>query len=454
MAILVHSIKAMGMRVRCSCKTLSIMASNYPVDYYSEYSSSSDSDHDEEDLARQWRRTYPGATNSYIGPPLPPESVRSLSMLPAPVNFASDSQLSSRFARVSLEAAIESLGRNGRVVELGKERAPEILGKDLIAKDLYCKAYKKFTGQVKNLVSTYQFLDPAQSRQFVKGNKFDLDSSGMVMLQGGLINALASWEEFIVEILKEGFLTFVEVGSGSPPTLHSLKKSLPSCDIILRKELRHSCQVRPADEMMFNLMWGINAPPEYASRVSPWAEHFESYCQSTISGSQLVPVFSPGAQNSIDSLFSRLFQVTAESTSLSENILNIGRFRYKLQLNQDDEIELQIHSVTALRNISRLYYALRCIFAHGHNQKTITGALKDFPRNVSEFELGNERAAKYYLGLYRRMEKYGRDTSISYLTFINMIEFLKRAAFFLMRALAKWVYDTTDNCIWSYKPHN
>ena len=45
-----------------------------------------------------------------------------------------------------------------------------------------------------------------------------------------------------------------------------------------------------------------------------------------------------------------------------------------------------------------------CVFAHGHNQKTITGTLKDFPRNVAEFELGNERAAKYYLGLYRRIE--------------------------------------------------
>ena len=318
---------------------------------------------------------------------------------------------------------------------------------------MYCKAYQSYTSKQKTLVATYQLLDPSQSRKFVKGSKFDLDRSGMMMLQGALINALASWEEFIVEILKEGFLTFVEVGSGSPPTLHSLKKRLPSCDTILRKELRNSCHSRPADEMVYSLLWAINAPPEFVSRVSPWAEYFESHCQATITGAQLLPVFSPGAQNSIDSLFGKLFQVTAEGGSISEKILNIGRFRYKLQLNQEDEIDLQITSVSALRNISRLYYALRCIFAHGHNQKTITGALKDFPRNVAEFELGNERAAKYYLGLYRRMEKYGRDTSISYLTFVNMVEFLKRAAFFLMRAIAKWIYDSTDTCVWSYKPH-
>ena len=314
-----------------------------------------------------------------------------------------------------------------------------------------CKSFENFKSQLKKTVSTYHFLDPSLSRQFVKG-KFDLDTSGMVMLQGALINAVANWEEFIVEIIKEGFSVFIEVGSGNPPTLQSLKKSLPSCDQILKRELRQTCQTRPAEDIVFNLLLGVNSP-QCSPSVNPWAEYFESYCQTTISGAQLVPVFNPCAPNSIDTLFTKLFQVTG-GCSLSEQLLKIGRFRYKLRLNQDDEIDLQIHSVSALKNISCLYYALRCVFAHGHNQKTMTGALKDFPRNVAEFELGNERAAKYYLGLYRRMEKYGRETSVSYLTFINMIEFLKRAAFFLMRALAKWVYDSTDTCVWSYKPHN
>ena len=322
---------------------------------------------------------------------------------------------------------------------------------EVSVKILRCKSFENFKSQLKRTLSTYHFLDPSLSRQFVKG-KFDLDSSGMVMLQGALINAQANWEEFIVELIKEAFSVFIEVGSGNPPTLQCLKKSLPSCDQILKRELRQTCQTQPAEEIVFNLLMGVNSP-QYSPSVNPWAEYFESYCQTTISGAQLVPIFSPGAPNSIDTLFTKLFQVTAGG-SLSEQLLKIGRFRFKLRLNQDDEIDLQIHSVSALKNISRLYYALRCVFAHGHNQKTMTGALKDFPRNVAEFELGNERAAKYYLGLYRRMEKYGRETSISYLTFINMIEFLKRAAFFLMRALAKWVYDSTDTCIWSYKPHN
>ena len=390
------------------------MASNYCEVYLSDYSSSSESDRDESMEKDQWRKTYPGASCEFrpFSPQSPP--------------YSSEAQLCTKFT--------SDLGVSGR--------------------DLYCKAYKNFVGQTKNLISTYQLLDPSLSRRFVRGEKFDLDRSGMVLLQGALINAVASWEEYVVEIFKEGFGTFVEVASGTPASLHYLKRSLPSCDAILRREIRNVCQTKPVEDVVYNLLWEVNSPPEFASRVTPWAEYFESHCTATITGAQLVPVFSPGAQNSIDSLFNRLFQATSEGrASLSEQLLNIGRFRFKLRLNQEDELDLQIHSASGLRNISRLYYALRCIFAHGHNQKTITGALKDFPRNVAEFELGNERAAKYYLGLYRRMEKYGRDTSISYLTFVNMIEFLKRAAFFLMRAMAKFVFDSTDRCIWSYKPH-
>ena len=372
---------------------------------------SSDSDTEDDDGTQRWRRSFPEASNT-----ITPKTKH------AGVVCVSDGQLCDR-------------------------SSPDM---EVFTKGSYCKAFKTFIQQVKKTVSTYHFLDPSLSRQFVKG-KYDLDTSGMVMLQGALINAVANWEEYIIQILKESFTVFIDVGSGCPPSLHSLKRSLPSCEVILKKEVRQSCLVRSVEDMMLNMLWMVNAP-QAGARANPWAEYFESYCHTTITGAQLVPIFSPGAPNSIDTLFTKLFQVCA-GHSLSEQILKIGRFRYKLRLNQEDEIELQISSVSALRNISRLYYALRCVFAHGHNQKTMTGALKDFPKTVSEFDLGNERAAKYYLGLYRRMEKYGRDTSISYLTFINMIEFLKRAAFFLMRALAKWVYDSTNTCIWNYKPH-
>ena len=411
------------------------MASNFYDDFDS-YCTSSDSDLDDEDddaiEKDHCSSTYPGAvavsSSLHYSPwMLPPVIPQRLSPQTSPVPSSSEGQLCSR-----LSAHLQ--------VSKGAEAE-------------YCRAFKNFSSQIKMTVSTYHFLDPALSRQFVKG-KFDLDNSGMVMLQGAMINAIAHWEEYIVELLKEGFSIFVEVASGSPPNLYTLKKKLPSCDTILRKELRQSCQDKPADEMMYNLLWSVNPPRELRAKAAPWVEYFDSYCQTTISGTQLLPVFSSTAANSIDALFNKLFHVTAGGgTSLSEQLLQIGRFRFKLRLNQDEEIDVQIHSTNALKNISRLYYALRCVFAHGHNQKTMTGALKDFPRNVAEFELGNDKAAKYFLGLYRRMERYGRDTSISYLTFINMVEFLKRAAFFLMRALAKWIYDSTNSCVWSYKPH-
>ena len=407
-----------------------------PNSYLEYCSDSSEDDQIERDY---WRSSYLGASSNVL-PQLSMTSVPDglqLSMTSVPDVLPMTGASKCKSLHSSLSADSGYLTSQLRDLELSSKIAR-------------CKSYEHFKTQLKITVSTYHFLDPSNSRQFVKG-KFDLDSSGMVMLQGALINAVANWEEFIVEIMKEGFSVFIEAASGNPPSLESLRQRLPSCDMILKKELRQLCQTQPADELMLNLMkrWGT---PQ--CQPNPWTEHFATYCQNTISGNQQIPVFGPGAANSIDTLFSKLFQCVTGDCSMSEQILKIGRFRYKLRLNQEDEIELQIHSISALKNISRLYYALRCVFAHGHNQKTMTGALKDFPRNVAEFDLGNERAAKYYLGLYRRMEKYGRETTISYLTFINMVEFLKRAAFFLMRALAKWVYDATETCVWSYKPHS
>ena len=312
-------------------------------------------------------------------------------------------------------------------------------------------AFEEFKAELRSTTKTYKFLDPAHSRQFVKG-KHNLDTSGMMMLQGALINTVAIWETYILHLFKEGFNSFIQVGSGNPPSLSSLEKCFPACRAILNKEIKLACKESPPEEVAMKLLTSVNSPQNGST---PWADLFTAFCQNTISGSQLVPVFSSGGgSSSIDVLFSKIFQ-TSGDFSFSEKLLEIGTFRYKIRLNKEEETEVQIESVDALHNISRLYYALRCTFAHGQNQKTLQSALKDFPQSVEEFNLGNEKAARYYLGLYRRIERYGRDASVSYLTFANMIEFLKRAAFFLMRAVARWVYEATGErgCIWGYKPH-
>ena len=124
-----------------------MMASNFRLEEYSsEYSSSSsssESDQDEEDLVTQWRRTYPGATNSYIVPPMRLEPARPMSLLP-PVAYASDSGLSSRFGRLEIvqkDRAVDTVRKDGQVEVFGRA---DMSGKDF-ARDLFCKAYKKFT---------------------------------------------------------------------------------------------------------------------------------------------------------------------------------------------------------------------------------------------------------------------------------------------------------------------
>ena len=316
-------------------------------------------------------------------------------------------------------------------------------------------AFERFKEQFHRNTDTYKCLDPAYSKRFVKG-KVNLDTNGMIMIRGVLINTVAIWQSYILELFKEGFTKFIEVASGSPPTLDSLGNCFRNSSEILYRELKQSFCEKPQHELVMRLLTDVNSSPS-----PPWAQFFTSFCRKTIKGSELKPVFSSGRsrytasnedKNDIDTLFSKLFQ-TSIGYSLSEELLEIGKFSFKIRLNPGEETEVQIESADALHNISRLYFALSCAFSN--DSKMVHETLKDFPQNEEEFGLSNDKAAKYYLGLFRRIMKYRDEASVSYLTFTNMVEFLKKAAFFLMRAVARWVYEATGGrrCIWGYKPH-
>ena len=316
-------------------------------------------------------------------------------------------------------------------------------------------AFESFKEEFHSTTETYKCLDPAYSKKFVKG-KVNLDTNGMIMIRGVLIHTVATWKSFIPELFKEGFTKFIEVASGSPPNLGSLGNCFRNSSEILYMELKQSFRDKSQHELAMKLLSDVNSSPS-----PPWAQFFTSFCQKTVEGNEVKPVFNSGrprhmagneATNDIDTLFSNLFQTVA-GYSLSEEILEIGKFSFKIRLNAGEETEVQIESADALHNISRLYFALSCAFTN--DRKMAYNTLKDFPQNEEEFGLSNDRAAKYYLGLFHRINKYRDEASVSYLTFTNMVEFLKKAAFFLMRAVARWVYEATGGrgCIWGYKPH-
>ena len=180
---------------------------------------------------------------------------------------------------------------------------------------------------------------------------------------------------------------------------------------------------------------------------------------------------------SIDALFVQLFQASEKCPSLSQLVIEIGILNYYMpfkgkadhhvQLQQTDTSTPDESAVKALNNISRLYYGLRCTLVHGKNKRTLKHSLKDFPESSHDFPLptackNDKDIAKYYIRLYKWIRDYGREVWVNYLTLLYITRFYKTAAYSLMLAVAKFLYDnyfskaehlTADKKkIWGYDP--
>ena len=103
------------------------------------------------------------------------------------------------------------------------------------------------------------------------------------------------------------------------------------------RHARHNLQKK----IVFNLLIRVNSL-QCSTSVIP---RLNTLNLTTKQQFWLTPILILGASNSVDTVL-----VTA-GCSLSDHLLKIGQFCYKLRLNQDNDINLQIHSVSALKTL-------------------------------------------------------------------------------------------------------
>ena len=256
-------------------------------------------------------------------------------------------------------------------------------------------SFRLFEGKLARTVETYRVLDPTESTQYVKG-KFDLNDEGMLMLKAAMMSTMTEWEAYVLNLFKEGFKVFIKIGSGHSPALSLLEDVFPNCKAILAKELRKEFQEKPADEVTMKLLSSVND-----SQLPPWAKLFDSFATSTCEETSISPIFSCNRSTSgIEKLFSKIFQTNC--SSLSEDLLEIENFQYTLRTNKY-ETQVIIDDVHTLNDISRLYYGIRCIFAHEMKRKTLHGTLKHFPENEEEFPLATEKPLNIILDYFAEL---------------------------------------------------
>ena len=179
-----------------------------------------------------------------------------------------------------------------------------------------------------------------------------------------------------------------------------------------------------------------------------------------ISKGKVTPTFF-GSQ-AIDKLFESLFSKRNKSLSatqakpLSDLIIGMGGIQYSFHLNyraSAEQPQLCIRDGKTLNDITRLYYGLRCVYAHGGAKSTLDGALKDFPsQSELESNLAVRPIAERLCGLYQRIKDKGRDTYIHYLTLVNLQRFLMILALRLCRAISCAIHIMFGKSIWGYDP--
>ena len=286
----------------------------------------------------------------------------------------------------------------------------------------------------------------------------------MEFIRGGIVRILALWEGFVKDVLHEYFTKeFL-----SCKDLKEVKAKWPRCETAIQnaieakaRKLTKKAQANDRDlpwkKVVFDALldekgWKIlleehlerclekmNAPIFDIPKPEKQKKETSGDAQKSACGE---------LEDGIDATFRNLFlPKNTWSISISQQIIDSG-ISYYCRTGRDkyDKYEVHLKKVEQLWNVTRLYYGVRGVFAHGDPQKTLNNSLKNFPKDPNQLlePLGNNTqnyAGDLLLGLYNRLCQFRhekRQADVSYLTWINMNRFFEKTAEKLYWSLADY----------------
>jgi hypothetical protein len=315
-----------------------------------------------------------------------------------------------------------------------------------------CKAFSAFKEVLVSIREKYKELNPKTG--LVCGTDTDgplASSNGppsetvMEFLRGGIISTMAAWEAYVHDLLEEAFERVLELGQGD---LAELKKKWPGCETLIQNAFKKRYKGEsgnkklPAEKVAFDLMVDYE--------INPWEVLLNEERDHALR--QLQPIF--WGPNGIDSTFAKIFSLKKNEKSLSQRVVSLQGYPFQYYFRhspgQNGVVDVIIEDNTTLNDILRLYYGVRCAFAHGRQERTTDrGVLKDFPTKLDTLPA---EAEKRLLELYERIRDHGRASYIAYPILVNMNRFILNVAWFLFTVIAEWFYDKFKIRMWNYDP--
>ena len=119
--------------------------------------------------------------------------------------------------------------------------------------------------------------------------------------------------------------------------------------------------------------------------------------------------------NEIDAAFQSLFLPRGKTTAISEKIIsNQFEVNFSTKQHQGKVLTVKFTEVKQLCNVSRLYYGVRCVLAHGDAQPTFERSLHNFPKKEGElFPSEYKHAEEHLYAVYKRLDEH-LDSSVDY----------------------------------------
>jgi hypothetical protein len=319
-----------------------------------------------------------------------------------------------------------------------------------------CKAYSAFYEVLVSIREKYKELNPKTGLVCGTDKDGPLASSNgppsetvMEFLRGGIISTMAAWEAYVHDLLEEAFERVLELGQGD---LSLLKEKWHRCETVIQDAFdkrvagEYGDKKLPAGKVAFELM----------KKPAPWEDLLKDERDHGLR--QLQPVF--GGPNGIDNIFERMFirkekkagKEDEKEKSISQRVVNFGgvNYRFRHAPIPDGEVQVEIRDIKTLNHILRLYYGVRCVFAHGQRERTINegGVLQKFPDAL----IVTKEASVKLIDLYKRIKEHGRRAHVNYFILVNMNRFILNVARLLFKAIAQWFFESFHISMWGYRP--
>lgn len=301
-----------------------------------------------------------------------------------------------------------------------------------------CKSYKEFKKMLKQLDLAYKRYN--DGKQAAAG----LSECDTEFYRGAVIRVMAIWEAYVYDVLSEGFDVLLKVG------VDTWKKTQTAVQNALRRRLKVAgTKDKPWEVIAYN------AITEKDALQTLLREHRQHALKNT------TPVFGPLSKGtSIDASFLRLFDPPSKDSDAAEGARKKSESKSDcIPGITDQNFEYHTGDVSGskkvhfddpkgLHNVSKLYYGLRCVLCHGDPSSTLDeGVLQGFPDGDSLFITKGDDAKgeveKGIMRLYEDIKKDKRETTVDYITVLNMLQFVEASARLLRKGVVTWIKEHT-----------